>query len=196
MTRAPTGIGFRVKTGYAIAIVLAGPSSAPEFLLRRTVMLSDLDDDDSRQPYHAGLHRGEPVGTVVVRQARRDAEARAASALKELVRTAVRAGAKPRSIGLVVGSDVDPLSLGNLHIRAHALEGRFYREALEAAAAAAGLPSILLLERDAFEAAAPPLAQAPAEIETALAAMGKAAGRPWRKDERLAALAAWVALAS
>ncbi len=196
MTTGRAGIGFRVKTGYATAIVLTARATGPEFFVRQQVLLSDLDDDDSRQPYHAALERGERVGAAVVKKARRDAEGRAAAALHDLVLAATRSGSEPRSIGLVVGSDVDPRSLGNPHIRAHALEGRFYREVLEAAAAGAGMRSIMLLEREAFETAGRLLTCGPAQLKEALARLGEAAGRPWRRDEQLATLASWVALAS
>jgi hypothetical protein len=199
MTRPRTeraGIGFRVKTGYASAIILVGPASAPAFAGREHVLLADLDDDDSRQPYHAGLHRGAKVGTAVVRKARRDAERRAGSALRGLLQTLGSETPRPRCIGLVVGSNIDPLTLGNLHIRAHAMEGRFYREVLEAAAQRAGLQSLILVEREAFSSAAKTLRRSLEQLQRGLTRIGAVAGRPWRRDEQLAALAAWLALAS
>lgn len=196
MITTPAGIGFRVKTGYATAVVLTGMSPDVELVARQEILLADLEDDDSRQPYHAGLERGEAVGAAIVKRARRDAERRAATALRDLVSSQVPSGASLRSIGLVVGSDVDPLSLGNLHIRAHALEGRFYRQVLEAAAAGAGLRSIILLEREAFATAGRLLRHTPAQLKEVLARTGKAVGRPWRRDQQLAMLAAWTALAS
>jgi hypothetical protein len=36
----------------------------------------------------------------------------------------------------------------------------------------------------------------PAQVRSALLQMGRAAGVPWRADERLAATAAWMALTS
>ena len=196
MNPARTGIGFRVKTGYAPAIALAGPATAPAFVCRELVLLSNLDDDDSRQPYHAGLHRGEAVGRAVVKQARRDAERRAGSALEGLMERLGRDAAKPRCIGLVAGSNVDPATLGNLHIRAHALEGRFFREALEEAAKQALLRCITILEREAFDRAAEQLDCSMGQLKMGLTRIGAAAGRPWRRDEQLAAVAAWLALAS
>ena len=105
-------------------------------------------------------------------------------------------GLAVRAIALVIGSNVDPGALGNLHIRAHALERRFYREVLEGAAERLGIPSLTLLERDAFETAARTLRLSSREFERVLAGLGQTAGRPWRRHEQLAALAAWVALGS
>jgi len=50
--RPRAGIGFRVRTGYAAAIILTGAPDSPEFFGREDVLLADLDIDDSRQPYH------------------------------------------------------------------------------------------------------------------------------------------------
>ena len=46
------------------------------------------------------------------------------------------------------------MKIANLHMRAHALEGRLYRKVIEEALAAAGLGCELLLERDLFARAA------------------------------------------
>lgn len=48
-------IGFRVKTGRAIAVLLVGPIEAPRVLDRRTVELCAATVPWSRQPYHAAL---------------------------------------------------------------------------------------------------------------------------------------------
>ncbi len=193
---ARAGIGCRVKTGYATAILLVGSPGAPVLFRRAHILLADLDDVDSRQPYHAELERGARAGAAVVQTARRDAQRRAATALKNLLKELRRSGVAPRSIGLVVGSNVDPLTLGNPHIRAHALEGRFYREVLETSAEGLGLRSLTLLEREAFDAAAGTLNRSLTQLNVVLTSIGKVAGRPWRRDEQLATLAAWVALAS
>jgi len=129
-----------------------------------------------------------------VEKARRDSQRRATTGLQRLLQAARRGGADARSVGLVVGSNVDPARLGNPHMRAHALEGRFYREVLEQAAISLGLKSVMLLEREGFSAGAAMLGGSAARLKDVLATIGKVAGRPWRRDEQLATLAAWVAL--
>ena len=99
-------------------------------------------------------------------------------------------------MALVVSSDADPARLGNAHVRAHAAEGRLFREVLELGARSAGLPSLLLLEREAFARASAALRRPEASLRSALADLGKSAGRPWRADEKAACLGAWVALAA
>jgi hypothetical protein len=48
-------LGFRVKSGFAIAVALSGTVAAPTVLARRIVQLSDPDVEASRQPYHNGF---------------------------------------------------------------------------------------------------------------------------------------------
>jgi hypothetical protein len=98
-------------------------------------------------------------------------------------------------VGLVVGSDTDPTKLANPHVRAHASEGRLFREVLEEAAAACELPCLVLVERDAYEAAAQDLHRRPDALQRTVAELGRAVPGPWRAEEKTAALAAWLALA-
>jgi hypothetical protein len=88
------------------------------------------------------------------------------------------------AVGLVLGSFRLPLSLEALlasHPACHAAEGEMSREAVFAAADVLGLPVTGVRDRDI-------------EISAAVSAMGKSLGPPWRKDEKLAATVAWLAL--
>src|SRR5207253_2933988 len=46
-------LGCRVKSGWATAVLVAGPPRAPRVLDRRVIDLSDARIPTSRQPYHA-----------------------------------------------------------------------------------------------------------------------------------------------
>src|SRR5712692_5911416 len=54
---ANAALGFRVKSGRAIAVLLVGPIQSPQAIDRRVVELCDPDIPESRQPYHAGMGR-------------------------------------------------------------------------------------------------------------------------------------------
>ena len=58
-------IGFRVKSGYAVAVVVRGPASAPAIVARRVVELCDPAVAETRQPYHAELHAHERDGRAL-----------------------------------------------------------------------------------------------------------------------------------
>jgi len=188
-------IGLRVRTGYATAVLLGGPTASPRVLARVRVSLVDLDDEDARQPYHVVSEQDEKRGMRLVRQTRDTATAEATRAIRQLMEQADQAGHRVRAAALVVGSDVDPATLRHPHIRAHALEGRLYREAVEAAASRCGLACEVLVEGEALPSAAVAVGKRPVEIKAATDAWGKALGPPWGAQEKAAALAAWVALA-
>jgi hypothetical protein len=53
--------------------------------------------------------------------------------------------------GLMVGSVIDPDSIANSHIRAHALEGQLFRTMLEAALEARGVSCTIFREHDGLQ---------------------------------------------
>ena len=75
------------------------------------------------------------------------------------------------------------------HPLLHTAEGELFRDALRAACRECGLPLTVVKERELFT-------RASERIERHVAAMGKGIGPPWRQDEKFAAVAAWLALAS
>jgi len=188
------GIGFRVRTGNATAVMLGGPAAAPRFLARLYIPLIDMNDDEARQPYHVVAEQDEERGMRLVRQTLETATANAARVIRSLMDLARSSNYKVRVAVLVVGSDTNPASIRQPHVRAHALEGRLYREAVEGAVSQSGLASRVLVERDALGTPETALGKPRTELKAAFATFAKEAGRPWRSQEKAAALAAWVAL--
>jgi hypothetical protein len=99
-------------------------------------------------------------------------------------------------VALVVGSTIDPATIGNDHIRAHALEGQLFRTALERAVHAGRLPCTTVVERVLYETAATRLKRPANALKGAVAELGRAVDGPWRADEKAATLAAWLMLRS
>ena len=63
-----TALGFRVKSGFAVGVVLSGPVDAPEAVARRIVELSDRDEPRTKQPYHDGFYRTEEDAAEIARR--------------------------------------------------------------------------------------------------------------------------------
>jgi hypothetical protein len=191
---AKAALGFRVKSGWATAVVLAGSAQTPQAVGRRIVDLSAPDVPESRQPYHAAMGKLEEdeakirYRTEIVRRV-------AEKSVAELLEHLRAAGHAAGSAGLVVGSQIDPASIANPHIRAHALEGRLFRSILEDALRGRGLSCTVVTERGAYRAAAALLARTEDDLKRAVAGIGRSLGGPWRAEDKLAALAAWMALA-
>ncbi len=192
---ADAAIGFRVKSGWAAAVLLAGPADAPRALDRRVIELCDAAVPHSKQPYHAAMELSEEEGAKVVEQLRRVVQRVTQQSVTELLKDYGNTGHSMRGAGVVVGSDIDPARIANAHIRAHALEGRFFRTILEEALQACGLRCLVVVERAAYAKAAATLGRQEAELKRLVAELGRALGGPWRTDEKTATLAAWMALA-
>jgi hypothetical protein len=94
----------------------------------------------------------------------------------------------------VVGSKIDPTLIANPHIRAHALEGQLFRTALVNALRTKGIRSMILTERDAYGEAAARRKRSVVEVRGVIQNLGRSAGGPWRSEQKLAAVAAWIAL--
>jgi hypothetical protein len=164
-------------------------------LFRREIPLCDPGVPESRQPYHGAIMPFVPASPGAARRGRKAAERVAIAAVQALRDELKTAGRLPRGIGLVVASNPDVSKIGSAHVRAHALEGILFREVLEAGARACRLTVRTHLERELPAQASAKLRRTPAQLQKALAAFGKQAGRPWRAVEKSAALGAWLALA-
>jgi hypothetical protein len=95
---------------------------------------------------------------------------------------------------LVVGSQLDPASIANPHIRAHAFEGQLFRSVLEEALQTCRISTEILIERNAYAQDATKLKESNENVRGVIQNFGQATKGPWRAEQKLAALAAWLAL--
>ena len=165
----------------------------PHVLDRRTIDLCDPTIPESRQPYHARMGTLETDEEKLERR-RRIVFHAASQSIKTLLRDYTTSGKHVCAVGLVVGSVIDPATVANPHIRAHALEGRLFRNALEEALGSKGLSCVVIVERNAYAHASAVLKRTEADLKRTVAKLGRSIGGPWRADEKTACLAAWLAL--
>ena len=168
-------LGFRAKTGRAIAVALDDDG---EFLLRREVSLVDPKLPATAEPYHAVMELPWAKAQVQVQPLVAAIENVATDVLTALIAELGTITA----VGVVGAPPKDLARIGNEHIRAHAAEGVLFRRVLEVAAERHGIPCRGISDKE--------LGASSAKIK----AMAKKAGPPWRADERAAATAAWLAL--
>ncbi len=55
-------IGFSVKSGWAVVVLLGGPPASPRLLDSRRLNLSDPTIPEARQPYHADVGKARGSG--------------------------------------------------------------------------------------------------------------------------------------
>ena len=186
-------LGFRVKSGWAAVVLLSAQVDSPQLCDNRVIDLSDPRFPETRQPYHAALGQLETDAKKTNR--RTDIVQRVTKqSITTLLADYRRKGYAITRASLVVGSELDPATIANPHIRAHALEGRLFRLALEQALHAHGIRAVILLERDAYDKATAQLKKSSVDVRRTIQNLGRFIDGPWRAEQKLAALAAWVAL--
>lgn len=190
---APAAVGFRVKSGWAAAVLLSGPALDPRVLDCRSVDLSDPHFPESRQPYHARMGTLEE-DSLKISERRKIVQRVAKHSIADLLREYAAGGYQVQGAALVVGSQIDPALIKNPHIRAHALEGRLFKTVLEQAPHTHDLSCLIVTERNAYLEASAILGRPEEDLRRALSALGRSLGGPWRVDQKMAALAAWMAL--
>ena len=184
--------GFTVKSGWACAVLIGGTSKTPRLIDSRRVEISDPEIPDAKQPYHAGFGTARDAG---------DELKRLVASVKSYGRKSVSAlireyqkSANVTAAGVVVGSLIDPKTIGNDHIRIHAMEGQLFREVLIDGAERNGVKCSVWRERDLYGAAEKQLKSAETVLRKKLTALGEDAPDGWRAEHKAAALAAWLVL--
>jgi len=114
--------------------------------------------------------------------------------IADLLREYAAGGHQVQGAALVVGSQMDPTLIKNPHIRAHALEGRLFKTVLEQALRSHDLSCLILSERNAYLEASAILGRPEEDLRRALSVLGQSLSGPWRVDQKMAALAAWMDL--
>lgn len=201
-----TAVGLRVKSGYAIAVVLDGSRRTPRPVASRIVELSDPGIAETRQPYHDGFYKTEEDAREIARRVaivKRCAKKSIALLIDSLEASATaeprrssRTAHRERRWGaaLVVGSLIDPATVANPHIRAHAHEGRLFRTVLEESLAAHAVDCDVIVDKQLASHAAKELGRPASAVARTVASFGKTLGGRWRAEEKAAATAAWLAL--
>jgi hypothetical protein len=194
-TPASAALGFRVKSGWATAVLLVGPRTAPRVVLRRIVELADPAVPEARQPFHAALGlsheaRGARAAARLVQAVERFAQ----HSLAQFIADCRALGLRIRGVGIVVGSTIDPAAIANEHIRAHAAEGRLFRTVIETAARRGRLPARVTIEKELYAVAAAALRIPARRLKARCAVLGESVEGSWRSEDKAAAVAAWMVL--
>jgi hypothetical protein len=187
-------LGFRVKSGWATVVLLSGPASSPKVIDRRRIELADPAVPESAQPFHAGLDLPKATAAKIVTRLVACVERFSEREVAKLTNQYRAGGYRIVGAGIVVGSTVDPQTIPNDHIRAHAEEGRLFRVVIADALKLARLKSSVTREKELMSEATNVLSISERKLRTELTRMGKAVEGSWRAEEKAATLAAWIEL--
>lgn len=194
-------LGLRAVRGGAVVVAIRSGADGPRLVLSTFLATSAPGDRLSLEPFQVAqeMARDAPgqAPANAVAAGRRRQNALATQALEDILARLGAEGFRPGAAALLInraGWVSDLLSYG-LSMPEHAAvaEGLAVRDALRAALAAAGLRTIEMDEKSLHETALERLSLHPADLENQMKALGAAAGRPWRKEQKLACIAAWLA---
>ena len=168
--------------------------------MRRRIELADPAIEGSKQPYHEAEGKKPKEAERIVGRCIDSSRRLAREALWTVLVELRQRQHDVVGCGLLLASG-RPLP-GNLHaILAshafiHAAEGEMFRDVLVRASEHFSLPVTGVREREVLARAADATGRPASELQSRVAEMGRALGPPWRQDEKLATLVAWVALAA
>jgi hypothetical protein len=186
-------LGVRCHSGWAAFVVLGSSITAPQILERGRMELCDASIKGSKQPFH----EAEPMKFAAAEKYISTCRASTGALAQTVLRMLVAGHGMLRACCVLTASGRPLPGLREIlasHALIHAAEGEFYRDAIVGAAERVGVPCFKVRERD-VEAAADRLPGNEADRRARLADFGKRVGSPWRQDEKLAAIGAWLALA-
>lgn len=190
--------GVKAHSGWAALVAVAERGAALEIAERRRLELVDAQDTAwAKQPYHAAEGLDAADAEDVVARAVASAHARAEQALAAALAARRAAGDEVVGCGVLIGAGMPGWSVAEIlavHMRMHKAEGELFRSALAAAAPRVGLALCEVREKGLEAEAEAALALAAPALRRRLAEAGRRAGPPWARDQKDAALAAWIAL--
>jgi hypothetical protein len=187
-------LGFRPHTYWTATVALAGPPDAPQVIERRKIVFAAGEE---RFVYHRAAEMEPQAAAAMIARVRTAVEANARHEIERLLADLAREGIAVRVAVVPAAIAKLPERLEDIvkvHARMHAAEGSFYRDAVAAACAAAGLQVRRVVERELPALAGDMLGLGPPALTARLKAMGASLGPPWSEDQKLATLAAWLHL--
>ncbi|MFA6113165.1 MAG: hypothetical protein WC729_04215 [Sphingomonas sp.] len=197
------GVGLRALKGGAVVVALAVDQDEPRILLSTFLATHDAGDRLSLEPYGvaAGMPRG-PDGkasaeaAAAVAQGRARQDRLATRGLQDIVQQLGRPERDKLIAALVVNragwvTDLLDYSLAWAdHVPV--AEGLAVREALRFGVQRCRIDMIELDEKSLPDLVEKTLGLSSTEVASRLKDLGAAAGRPWRKEQKAACLAAWI----
>jgi hypothetical protein len=196
-------LGFRAQRGGSVVVGVALDGAGPRVVLSTFLATAADGERSSLEPYHVAAEmprlkdgRASFAAKAVVAAGRKRQEELAVAGLREIV-----AGLKGQ--GLVAGAAsllvnragwMDDLLAYSLMDPGHppVAEGLAVREALRVAFKKVRLEVSEMDEKSLPDLACRVLGLTAGAIEVRMKALGASAGRPWRKEQKLACLVAWV----
>jgi hypothetical protein len=205
--KTPAALGLRAIRGGGVAVGVTLEKGEPRVVLSTFLATAAEGDRLAFEPYHVAVEMKRGPGgkasaeaRAAVAEGRKRQDKLAVKGFKDVVARLKDQDCEAAKAALLVNragwmSDLLEYSLAFAD-HPPVAEGLAVRDALRFGLKQTGLALAEMDEKSLPDLAAEVLRLTPAAIEARLKSLGVTAGKPWRKEQKLACLAAWVTLSA
>ena len=190
-------LGFKLHTGWAMLVALAGQPGGIQVLFRGRIELLPLDESVPRFVYHEAAELSLASATALVNRAREASQKAARLAIKDVLRELDSRGAKAAVCGVLSSSTLVPDDLSRIlrsHPLIHAAEGALFQQAIVSVCESCGLAVTAAREREVWSRAAAAWGLPEPRLRKEIDALRTTVGAPWSADHKTAAAIALLAV--
>lgn len=190
-------LGFKLHTGWAALVALAGEPSKLDIVLRRRVELLPEDESIPRFVYHQAAEMELAAAAKLIQSAKNAAAKAASLAIQSSLKALEGGPANVHIAAIVTGSSIVPDELSAVlssHALIHAAEGVLFQRAVAAGCEKCGVGVISIRERELWPRAASACGMTETRLRQRVDGVKKSIGAPWGADQKAATAAAFVAL--
>lgn len=191
-------LGFRMHSGWGTLVAVAN-EGALEVVERKRIIVADAKLPGSKQPYHYAENLGLKKAQEYIVRCSSASDQLASAGIREILLRLEENKYRVDGSAILMASGRTLPSLEKIlasHPLIHTAEGEFFRMAVFRACEQAGLRVTPLPERELEERARKTFGAKANQIREHIWSLGKRLGPPWTQDEKNAALAASLILAS
>jgi len=193
----PAALGFRVHTGWAALVAIAGVPNKFQVLLRRRIELLPPGNSVPRFVYHKAAELPPSQAEELVRRAQVASEQSARTAVEDALDHLRSLDVVVKGGGIPCGSRPVPRDLSAVlrsHPMIHTAEGALFQRAVTSACQGHGLAVISVREREVWLNAAKSWGMKEGELRKQVDGLRRSVGAPWSTDQKTAVAFALLAL--
>jgi hypothetical protein len=190
-------VGFSAHSGWTALVAISLEEGYPLVLLRQRPHLVKTFTYEFRQPYHTAEKRPPAEARSIISRVRADARHLAYQAIHSVQTRLQEQDYELKRCGLLLASGGPLPALPQIlssHALIHTADGELFREALIHASLRCGFEMFTAKESVLLETASHTLHSQQNELVRRLTGLGSGLGSPWTRDEKFAALIAWLSL--
>jgi hypothetical protein len=192
-------LGFKLHTGWAALVAVAGDPEKIQVLHRQRIELLPPNSSIPRFVYHAASEMQLAQAAELVKRGRKASVDAASLAIQETVEELTSGGIGVDVCGVLSGSTVAPKDLTAIlrsHPMIHAAEGVLFQNAIISACEGRGLTVVVMREREVWVRAAAAWDMTEAALRKTVDGLRKSLGPPWSADHKVSTAMALLALKS